>query len=296
MLQEHGVCGPQFGDFVQAAGDEVARRFAEGVGWEVWGGAVDDGLCPILLVDIQGVELLSRGFWTYRQLREDIIVSFRRVRVATHRALDDGQPQRPDIALHAVCPPACSGARLCHAAGGDAFRRHVRLTTDVRLRDRRYEVPRDAEVADFYLAFGVDEDVCGFDVAVDDVVFFFQGFEAEDGVEGDFSQDAFGDAVAVDPVDGAAVHEFHADVDGAFLEEGAEEVDDVWREAAMEDVEFHDDGGEFGVVEFQSDLLHGHDDAGAASRGRGGEVAVCACGGGRGVVLVRQWSSCFVPC
>lgn len=44
MLQQHGIRGPQFGDFVQAAGDEVAGGFAEGVGGEVRGCAVDDGL------------------------------------------------------------------------------------------------------------------------------------------------------------------------------------------------------------------------------------------------------------
>jgi len=45
VQQQHGVCGPELGDFVQTAGDEVAGRFGEGRRGEVGGFAFDDGLC-----------------------------------------------------------------------------------------------------------------------------------------------------------------------------------------------------------------------------------------------------------
>lgn len=44
MLEEHWVRGPEFGNFVEAASDEVAGGFGEGVGGEVGWVTVDDGL------------------------------------------------------------------------------------------------------------------------------------------------------------------------------------------------------------------------------------------------------------
>ena len=44
MLEEHGVCRAEIGDFVQAAGGEVMCGGGEGVFWKVWWLAVDDGL------------------------------------------------------------------------------------------------------------------------------------------------------------------------------------------------------------------------------------------------------------
>jgi len=44
MLEEHGVCRAEIGDFVQAAGGEVMCGGGEGVFRKVWWLAVDDGL------------------------------------------------------------------------------------------------------------------------------------------------------------------------------------------------------------------------------------------------------------
>ena len=83
---------------------------------------------------------------------------------------------------------------------------------------------------------------------MDDVVFIFQGLETHDRRECDLPQDVFRDAITVQLVNGAAVHKLHADVDGAFLEERTIEVDNEGRDAPVEDVEFHNDGGEFGLI------------------------------------------------
>jgi hypothetical protein len=94
---------------------------------------------------------------------------------------------------------------------------------------------------------------------VNDVVFIFEGFEAHGCGVSYLAEDGFRDAVTVDSVNGAAVHEFYADVYGSFLEEGAIEIDYIGGQAAVEDVEFHNDGGEFGFVEFEAEFFHGHD-------------------------------------
>lgn len=57
------------------------------------------------------------------------------------------------------------------------------------------------------------------------------------------------DAIAVQLVNRPAVHELDADVHRALLKEGAVKVDDVGRDAAVQDVELHDYGCEFGVVQ-----------------------------------------------
>ena len=44
MLEEHGVCRAEVGNFVQAASGEVVSGSREGVLWKVWRFAVDDGL------------------------------------------------------------------------------------------------------------------------------------------------------------------------------------------------------------------------------------------------------------
>lgn len=44
MLEQHGVCGAEFGDFVEAASDEVAGDDGEGGLREVGGLAVYDSL------------------------------------------------------------------------------------------------------------------------------------------------------------------------------------------------------------------------------------------------------------
>jgi hypothetical protein len=99
---------------------------------------------------------------------------------------------------------------------------------------------------------------------VDDVVVLLQALEPHGRRIRDLAQDFFRDPVAVQLVEGSAVHKLHAYVHSAFLEEGAVKVDDVRRQAAMQNVELHDDGRKLGVVELQSYLLHGHDGAGCS--------------------------------
>ena len=45
MLHEHRIRRPEFRNFIEAAGDEVAGGFGESVGWEVGRCAVDYRLC-----------------------------------------------------------------------------------------------------------------------------------------------------------------------------------------------------------------------------------------------------------
>ena len=198
---------------------------------------------------------------TYTQLTEDVIVGLGRVGITAHGAFDDGQSQTPDVALNAVGTTTRVGAGLGHATAGDALGRHVALTSDVGLGDARHQISAHAEIADLHMPASVDEDVGGLDVAMDDVVVVFQGLKTHDRRQGHLTQDVLRHAVAVELVDGSAVHVLHADVDSPLLEEGAVEVDDEGRGASMQHVQLHDDRGELGFVQFEVNLLHGHDDS-----------------------------------
>lgn len=68
-------------------------------------------------------------------------------------------------------------------------------------------------------------------------------------------QNMFWDTSAVEIVETACVHVFHAVVNTTLDEKGAVKVDDLGCDCAVEDVEFHEDGIEFGVVEFEANFL-----------------------------------------
>ena len=135
---------------------------------------------------------------TYAELAEDVVIGFGGIGISTHGTLYDAQPQTPDVALHAVGAATWVGACLRDAATGDAFRSHVALTADVGFRNAGDEIAADAKIANFDLPAAVDEDIGGFDVAVDDLVFVFEVFEPHDGGESDFSKNAFRYTVAVE--------------------------------------------------------------------------------------------------
>src|SRR3569833_66362 len=201
-----------------------------------------------------------RGRETYAELAKDGRRYLGRIRVPSHGALDDDEPQAPNVTLHAVGPLRV-GAGLRHTAARDALGGHVALAADVGLGDGGHEIAADAEVAVLVLALRVDEDVGGLFVVVVVVVFVLQRLEAHDGGVRDPAQHVLGDAAAVQLVDGPAVHVLDAHVDGALLEEGAVEVDDVGRDALVQDDKLLEDSRELGFVQLEADLLHGHDHA-----------------------------------
>lgn len=147
---------------------------------------------------------------------------------------------------------------------------HVGLAPDVGFCERLFELARDAEIAELDLTLSVDEDVGGLDVwvgsvrdgtrvagltAMDDLELVFEELEAADHGAGDAGEDVFGDTGSEEFVEGAGVHVLHAVVDAGLDEEGAVELDDLGGDGAVEDVELHDDGVEFCVVEFEPDFL-----------------------------------------
>lgn len=93
-----------------------------------------------------------------RQLREHIRVRLWGIRIPPHPDLNHAQPQRPDIRRDGVRPEVVLGLAF------DALRCHVGLTPDVSLGEGFLKLAGDAEIAEFDLAFLVDEDVGGFHV------------------------------------------------------------------------------------------------------------------------------------
>ena len=92
---------------------------------------------------------------THAQLAKDVVVSLGRVRIPTHGTLNDAETQRPDIALHAICPTAWVCTCLGNAATGDSLGRHVRLAADIGLCDTSDQIPADAEIANLDLASAI---------------------------------------------------------------------------------------------------------------------------------------------
>ena len=56
-------------------------------------------------------------------------------------------------------------------------------------------------------------------------------------------------------VERAGIHVLHAIIYAGLDEKCAVKVYDLWGDGSMEDVEFHNDGIEFGLVEFETDFL-----------------------------------------
>lgn len=167
------------------------------------------------------------GEKTHAELAKDVARDLGRVRIPPHGALDDGQTQAPDVALDVVGSVGKAPGAGRQGASADALGRHVALAANVGFGDAGHEVPGHAKVADLDLSVGVDQDVGGLDVAVDDVVVIFERLEAEDRGVCNLAQDVFWDPPRVQLVDAAAVHVLDAHVDGAFLVKGAVKVDNV---------------------------------------------------------------------
>lgn len=81
--------------------------------------------------------------------------------------------------MHAICSVGVAGWR--HSSTRDSLRGHVALAPNVRLGYTGDEIAADTKVADLDLASGIDQDVGGLDIAVDDVVLILEGLEAHDG-------------------------------------------------------------------------------------------------------------------
>lgn len=71
----------------------------------------------------------------------------------------------------------------------DTFRGHVRLATNICLCDRGDQVSTDTEVANLDGTSGVDQNIRRLDVAVNDVVFVLERFEAACCCESDLAED-----------------------------------------------------------------------------------------------------------
>jgi hypothetical protein len=95
---------------------------------------------------------------------------------------------------------------------------------------------------------------------VDDVVFVFERLETARCRESDLAEDTLRHTITIELIHRTTVHELHTDVDSSFLEKGTVKVDNEGRSATMQDIEFHDDGRKLGVFEFETHLLHGHDE------------------------------------
>lgn len=117
---------------------------------------------------------------TYTKLAEDVVVGLRRIRIPSHSALDDAEPQTPDIALDAVCSSTWVRTRLRNAPAGDPLGRHVALAADIRLGDTSDQVPADAEIADLDLSSAIDKDIRRLDISMDDIMLVLQRLQAHD--------------------------------------------------------------------------------------------------------------------
>lgn len=79
--------------------------------------------------------------------------------------------------------------------------------------------------------------------------------EATNHACSDACENVFWDAYAVEGIETAGIHVFHAIVDAGFDEKGAIKVDNLGSDGAVENVEFHENSVEFGIVELQTDFL-----------------------------------------
>ncbi len=123
--------------------------------------------------------------------------------------LEECHAQAPNIRSNGVRLPC------------DTLRRHVVARTNKRIRvPPCAEFARDAEIAELDLAVAAEEDVTGFDIAVDDLS-AVEVCQAIQHALGDFPKNLFARAAAefldfaVDAVEGTAFTEFHDDADGA---------------------------------------------------------------------------------
>ena len=80
-----------------------------------------------------------------------------------------------------------------------------------------------------------------------DIQLVFEELEPADHACCYARQDVFGDTGCLELIKRSGVHVFHAIVDTRFDEERAVEFHDFGCDGAVEDVEFHEDGVEFGV-------------------------------------------------
>jgi hypothetical protein len=74
-----------------------------------------------------------------------------------------------------------------------------------------------------------------------DLKFVLEEFEPTDHVRCDSCENVLGDADAIESIETAGVHVFHAIVDTRLYEERAVKVDNLRGDGAMENVEFHED-------------------------------------------------------
>lgn len=132
---------------------------------------------------------------------------------------------------------------------------HVTLTANVCSRERFFKLPRDTEIAKLDLTLGVDQDVGRLDISMHDLQAIFQESKTGDDALGDAAEDVLGYTVAVQVVQAAGVHVLHAIVDARFDKESSIEFDNFRSDRSMQDIEFHDDGIEFGLIEFKADFL-----------------------------------------
>ena len=75
------------------------------------------------------------------------------------------------------------------------------MTADVGLGYAGHEVTRNTKVTDLDLPLSVDQDVCRFDVAVNDVVIILERLQSLHSGESDLGQHALGHNSGVDLVD-----------------------------------------------------------------------------------------------
>ena len=111
-------------------------------------------------------------------MTENVVIRLRRVRITAERTLNDGKTQTPDITLDTVGASSGVGSGLSNSTGRNSLWCHVTLTADVGFRNTRNQVSTDTKIANLDLTPCVHEDVCGLDVAVDDVVFVLQRLES----------------------------------------------------------------------------------------------------------------------
>jgi len=90
---------------------------------------------------------------------------------------------------------------------------------------------------------------------MDDLQIVLEELEAADHVGCHAHENAFRDTAELEFVHAAGIHKLHAVVDARLDEEGSVEVYNLWCAGAVQDIEFHDDGVEFAVLELEPNFL-----------------------------------------
>jgi len=112
--------------------------------------------------------ILSRGHgWiTIDDLVESCphLLTFKRI--FSKRTLDQRQPDCPHISR--------SGIGTAGGGGGDSLRRHVAMTADMSLGQRLDQLSGHTKITQFDLSQRVEQNICRFNVAMNDVQFFLQ--------------------------------------------------------------------------------------------------------------------------